>query len=124
MQIKTIVFDYGSVLVCPPSSNACSRVAEAAGIPEKLLKERYFHERAAYDRDTISNIEYRRRITRDYPAAGKPAAGFSLCVSSSFLRFCRISADLLPAPRLIPDRNYGIFGITFMRKKFSPDIRK
>jgi len=70
MQIRTIVFDYGSVLVWPPSSEACSRVARAAGIPERLLMERYFSERPAYDRDTISNIEYWRRVTRGFPAAG------------------------------------------------------
>jgi len=70
MQIKTIVFDYGSVLVWPPSSKACSRVALAAEIPEQLLMKRYFGERPPYDRDTISNIEYWRRVTRGYPAAG------------------------------------------------------
>jgi len=70
MQIKTIVFDYGSVLVWPPSTDSCSRIARAAGLPEGLLMERYFHERTAYDRDTISNIEYWRRVTRGYPAAG------------------------------------------------------
>ncbi len=69
MQIKTVVFDYGSVLVWPPSSSACSRVADLAGIPEQLLMERYFSERPPYDRDTISNIEYWNRVTRGYPAA-------------------------------------------------------
>ncbi|RKX90669.1 MAG: hypothetical protein DRZ90_16130 [Spirochaetes bacterium] len=69
MQIKNVVFDYGSVLVWPPSSTACSRIAEAAGISKQLLMERYFSERSAYDRDTISNIEYWYRITRGYPAA-------------------------------------------------------
>lgn len=69
MQIKNVVFDYGSVLVWPPSSSACSRVAEAAGISKPLLMERYFSERSPYDRDTISNIEYWRRITKGHPAA-------------------------------------------------------
>ncbi len=69
MQIKCVVFDYGSVLVWPPSSSACTRVAETAGISEQILMERYFSERSPYDRDTISDIEYWRRITRGYPAA-------------------------------------------------------
>ncbi len=69
MQIKNVVFDYGSVLAWPPSSNGCARVANTAGIPASVLMERYYLERHAYDRDTISNIEYWHRIVSGYPAA-------------------------------------------------------
>ncbi|MCK5737127.1 MAG: HAD family phosphatase, partial [Spirochaetaceae bacterium] len=70
MQIKNVVFDYGSVLAWPPSSDSCARVAETAGISTSVLFERYYLERCAYDRDTISNIEYWHRIVAGYPAAG------------------------------------------------------
>ena len=69
MNIKSVVFDYGSVLAWPPSSENCRRVAAAAGIPQSVLLERYFQERTAYDRDTIDDIEYWRNITQGYPAS-------------------------------------------------------
>ena len=69
MQIKNIVFDYGSVLVWPPSTQACKKVAAVSGVPFSLLMERYFTERPPYDRDTISDIEYWRKITQGFPAA-------------------------------------------------------
>ena len=69
MQIKHVVFDYGSVLVWPPSSNGCARLATTAGIPASVLIERYYLERPPYDRDTISNIEYWHRVAAGYPAA-------------------------------------------------------
>ena len=70
--IKSVVFDYGSVLVWPPSSAGCRRIAETAGIPVSVLMDRYYPERSAYDRDTISNLEYWRRITHGFPAAENP----------------------------------------------------
>jgi hypothetical protein len=69
MNIKSVVFDYGSVLAWPPSSENCRRFAAAAGIPQSVLLERYFLERTAYDRDTIDDIEYWRNITKGYPAS-------------------------------------------------------
>lgn len=69
MHISSVVFDYGSVLGWPPSSESCARVAAFAGIPESVLRERYYLERSAYDRDTINSVEYWRRIAAGYPAA-------------------------------------------------------
>lgn len=69
MNIKSVVFDYGSVLAWPPSSENCRRIAGAAGLPQSVLLERYFEERSAYDRDTIDDIEYWRNITKGYPAS-------------------------------------------------------
>ncbi len=73
MHITSVVFDYGSVLAWSPSSDNCARVAEVAGIPKPVLLERYYRERPAYDRDTISIIEYWRRITSGYPATENDA---------------------------------------------------
>ena len=69
MSVSSVVFDYGSVLVWPPSSENCARVAATAGIPISVLIGRYYRERAPYDRDAISVVEYWRRITAGYPAA-------------------------------------------------------
>lgn len=73
MNIKSVVFDFGSVLAWPPSSENCERVARTAGLPVSVLLERYFKERTAYDRDSIDDIEYWKNITKGYPASGDKA---------------------------------------------------
>ncbi len=69
MSIKSVVFDYGSVLAWPPSSPGCERVAAAAGIPKSILLERYYRERSLYDRGTIDAVDYWRHIAAGYPAS-------------------------------------------------------
>jgi putative hydrolase of the HAD superfamily len=73
MKIMSVVFDYGSVLAWPPTSQSCERVALTAGIRNSVLLERYFRERTAYDRDTIDAIGYWRNITEGYPASKNDA---------------------------------------------------
>ena len=70
--ITSVVFDYGSVLAWPPSSASCERIAAAAGVPKSVLLERYYRERSAYDRDTISAEEYWRLLTAGYPVSECP----------------------------------------------------
>ncbi|MFW6313467.1 MAG: HAD family hydrolase, partial [Spirochaetota bacterium] len=68
MHITHVVFDFGAVLAWPPSSAACDRLCENAGIPKEVLMSRYFERRAEYDHDSIAAIDYWRSIVEGFPA--------------------------------------------------------
>ena len=72
MRIESVVFDFGGVLVWPPASENAARLAEVAGVPSSLLRERYYGDRAAFDHDTLNEAAYWERVVAGYPAARNP----------------------------------------------------
>jgi putative hydrolase of the HAD superfamily len=62
------IFDYGGVLVHHQTDEDREQMARAAGIEKVRFSELYWADRAEYDRDTVSGVEYWQQLAH---AAGK-----------------------------------------------------
>ena len=98
MPITNVVFDFGAVLAWPPSSAACERLRENAGMPKDVLMSRYFKRRAEYDHDSISAIDYWRSIVDGFPAENDEAllARLALMDVEAWSEPNRATVDWLP----------------------------